>query len=111
MNVLIKFYSDEHISKALSSALRNKVIDVMTCQEAELRTASDDEHFIFAQNTERAIITNDNDFLKLASDQPEHWGIVYIVNRRTDISTVVKRVTQLHALVDAEEFRNRVEYI
>lgn len=111
MQLLIKFYTDENISKALAVALRNKGIDVLTCQEAGLRSASDEEHFKFVQENQLAIITNDNDFLKLAARQTEHWGIVFIVSQRTDIGTIVKRITQLHALINAEEFKNQVEYI
>jgi len=111
MQQLIKFYADENISKALSNALRNRNIDVLTCQEAGLRTATDEEHFEFAKTEQRAIITNDNDFLKLASKHPDHWGIIFIVSQRTDIGVIVKRISQLHNLVSAKEFKNQVEFI
>lgn len=93
MQLLIRFYTDENISKALAVAIRNKGIDVLTCQEAGLRSASDEEHFKFIRQNQLAIITNDNDFLKLAAEQKEHWGIVFIVSQRTDVGSIVKRVT------------------
>lgn len=111
MNLLLKFYTDEHIGNAITAALRKKGIEIQTCQEAGLLGESDETHFKYAFREKRAIITNDNDFLKLASQKMEHFGIVFIVNQRTDIGVIVKRITQLHNLVDAERFKNQIEYI
>jgi predicted nuclease of predicted toxin-antitoxin system len=86
-------------------------VDVQTCQEAGLLGKADEVHFEHAFAEKRAIITNDNDFLKLAAKQTEHYGIVFIVNQRTDIGVIVKRIVQLHHIVEAERFRNQIEYI
>jgi predicted nuclease of predicted toxin-antitoxin system len=67
-------------------------VDVQTCQEAGLLGKADEVHFEHAFAEKRAIITNDNDFLKLAAKQTEHYGIVFIVNQRTDIGVIVKRI-------------------
>lgn len=111
MNLLIKFYTDEHIGNALTTALRNKGMEVLTCQEAGLLGQPDETHLEYALREKRAIITNDNDFLKLAAQQKEHYGIVFIVRQRTDIGVIVRRITQLHSLLDAEQFRNQIDYI
>ncbi|MCP4113138.1 MAG: hypothetical protein GY749_47680 [Desulfobacteraceae bacterium] len=61
----IKFYLDEHVSKAIAKGLRRRGIDVITVVEAGLLGATDEEHL------ERA---------KLATLQPEKFGSLQSVS-------------------------------
>lgn len=45
MNLLIRFYTDEHIGNAITTALRKKGVEVQTCQEAGLLGKADEVHF------------------------------------------------------------------
>lgn len=49
MNEVIKFYTDEHVGKAIAKGLRLRGIDVLTCQEADMISATDEEHLEFAK--------------------------------------------------------------
>ncbi|MEW6419266.1 MAG: DUF5615 family PIN-like protein [Nitrospirota bacterium] len=43
----IKFYTDEHVAKAVIKGLRQRGVDVLTVSEAGMRGASDKEHIAF----------------------------------------------------------------
>jgi hypothetical protein len=40
----VKFYTDEHVARAVVNGLRQRGVDVLTVVEAGMRTASDEEH-------------------------------------------------------------------
>lgn len=78
----MKLYSDTHIPKQIAIQLRQQGIDIVRCEEVDMAESSDIEHWKFAQEQERSILTNDDDdFLTLASDAwengEEFYGIIY----------------------------------
>ncbi|MDM8523822.1 DUF5615 family PIN-like protein [Desulfococcaceae bacterium HSG8] len=80
----IKFYLDEHVSKAVAKGLRRRGIDVITVVEAGLLGETDEEHLERAKSERRTIFTQDDDFLRLHAASNEHAGIVY----NTDLSLI-----------------------
>jgi Domain of unknown function (DUF5615) len=48
----IKFYTDEHVSKAVIRALRKRGVDVLSSPEAGLLSATDEEHLEKAASKE-----------------------------------------------------------
>lgn len=79
-----RFYTDEHISKAVVAALRTNGVDVLTVPEAGTLGASDDEHLQRATGDGRVLVTQDRDFLRLAAAGVRHAGIAYASQNRTD---------------------------
>lgn len=73
----IRYYTDEHVAKAVIRGLRQRGVDVFTTPEANKLHAADGEHLQFALAERRVIFTQDDDFLKLASSGQAHAGIVY----------------------------------
>lgn len=77
----MKLYADTHIPKQVAIQLRQQGLDVMRCEEVGLAEASDIEHWHFAQQRERAILTHDDDFLVLASQawntNEQFSGVIY----------------------------------
>lgn len=77
-----KLYTDENIPHAVSGALREHGIDVLTCHDAGLRGAKDLEHLALATAQGRTLVTGDIDFLTLdaeyRADGKRHAGIIYI---------------------------------
>lgn len=106
----IKLYTDEHVSKAVLKGLRFRGIDVESCQEAGLRTASDQEHFLYAHTQQRVIFTKDDDFLKLHAAGEEHAGIIY-TSQQTPIGDIIKGVMLIWQVLDQHDMQNHVEYI
>ena len=73
----IRFYTDEHVPKAVVKGLRQRGADVLTVVEAGMLGASDEEHVSKAREEDRVIFTQDVDFLRLAAAGRAHAGIVY----------------------------------
>ena len=77
----VRFHLDEHIDPDIALALRAHGIDVTTTLEQGLGASDDNEHSRRAQQERRVIVTDDSDFLRIASTTFDHLGIVYC--RRT----------------------------
>lgn len=65
---MLKAFADENIPHALVHALRMRGMDVLTVQDAGLRSEGDPPLLDFAYRHERIILTNDQDFLAHAAD-------------------------------------------
>lgn len=110
MTERVKFYLDEHVSHEIASQLRNRGIDVVTCQEVGMRSASDPEHLAKASSLGRVIFTQDDDFLALHSEGIVHTGIAYR-RQGASIGEIVYGLTLIWELVDTEEMKNHLEYL
>ncbi|MDF5715090.1 MAG: DUF5615 family PIN-like protein [Rhizonema sp. NSF051] len=76
MSSRIRFHLDENIDSDVAKALRRQEIDVTTTVSMRLIGQPDEVRLAFACNQGRVIITHDTDFLKLASQTTDHWGII-----------------------------------
>jgi predicted nuclease of predicted toxin-antitoxin system len=90
----IRFYTDEHVSKAVIRALRRRSVDVLTVPEAGLLSASDEEHLQRASHEGRVIFTQDDDFLRLAAEV-EHPGVVYAA-QETPVRAIISGLLLVH---------------
>ncbi len=64
--LFIRLYFDRHIMKRLAIDLRGRGYDILTTEEANKDTASDEEQLVFATAGKRAILTfNIRDFAPL----------------------------------------------
>ena len=73
----VKYYTDEHVARAVVRGSRERGVDVVTTPEAGLLGASDEKHLEYAFSEGRLLFTQDEDFLKLHAAGVEHAGIVY----------------------------------
>lgn len=110
MSTSIGYFTDEHVATAIANGLRKRGIDVLTVSEAGL-LGSDDEHLLdFVREEQRVIVTQDRDFLQLASRETNHPGVVYAPQERS-IGEMVRMLDLLFQISAAEEMEGRVEYI
>ena len=105
----IRFYADEHVSKAVVRALRRRGVDVLRTPEADMLSASDREHLARAREEGRVIFTQDDDYLRLAAET-DHAGIVY-APQETPIRAVIAGLMLIYQVLEAEEMQNHVEYL
>ena len=110
MNEVIRFYTDEHVGKAIAKGLRLRGIDVLTCQEAKMLHATDEEHLAFAKTQGRVIFTQDADFIQLHTKGQLHHGIVYTPQGKR-VGDVVNGLTLIHQVLTAEDMINHLEFI
>jgi predicted nuclease of predicted toxin-antitoxin system len=105
----IKFYMDEHVSRAVVRGLRRRNIDVLTAPEAGTLGASDEEHLERGRREGRVIFTQDSDFLRLAAAS-DHAGIVYTTQEST-AGEIIHGLTLIFLVLEMEEMKGRVEYL
>jgi len=111
MNRPIRYLVDEHVAKAVATGLRKRGIDAITIAEASLLGAEDEDLLAFGKEKSRVMVTQDQDFLRLAAEaKGDHLGIVYAPQGRA-IGELVRLLDLLAQVSDAEEMRGRVEYI
>jgi len=106
----IKFYTDEHIPKAVVKGLRQRGADVLTVAEVGMLGASDEAHLRKAQGEGRVIFTQDDDLLRLAATGAEHSGIVY-TPQHASIGEVIYGLMLIYQVMESEDMENHVEYI
>jgi hypothetical protein len=106
----IEFYTDEHVARAVVRGLRKRGVDVLTATEADMLAATDEKHFDLATRLNRVIFTQDDDFLRLASDRHEHAGVVYAA-QHTPVGSIVAGLIMVHQVLTPEEMRNHTEYL
>jgi predicted nuclease of predicted toxin-antitoxin system len=88
--VPIRFHFDEHVSFALTAALRHREIDVTTARDAGLIAAEDTRHLAFTAAAGRVLVTQDVDFLRLHAEGVPHAGIVYCQQQSKSIGELLR---------------------
>jgi len=106
----IRFYTDEHVAKAVVKGLRQRGVDVLTVPEAGMMGASDEQHLALARREGRVVFTQDDDFLRLHAAGADHAGIVY-APQQTSIGEIVYGLMLVCQVMDAEDMRGQVEYL
>ncbi len=106
----IKFYTDEHVSRAVVRGLRQRGVDVHTVSEANLLGAADETHLRWAAQEKRVIFTQDDDFLRLHAAGHQHWGIVY-ASQQTSIGEIIRGLMLIYQVLRPEEMKNYIEFL
>ena len=106
----IRLYTDEHVAKAVVRGLRQRGVDVVTVPEADLLTASDEEHLAFARGSGRVIFTQDDDFLRLHAAGATHSGIVYAPQGRP-VGQVIRGLMLIWEVLAPSDMEGHVEFL
>lgn len=101
----IKFYTDEHIARAVVAGLRERGIDVITVAEASMTGATDDAQLAYARADGRVLITHDTDFLGMHAAGAPHSGIAYGPQGLAS-GEMIRRVMLIAQILDSEEMVN-----
>ena len=104
------YHFDEHISGAVAKGLYSRGIDVLTLVDAEMLGASDEEHFAFAREEGRTIVTYDDDFLRLADQTSDHPGVVYAPQSR-GVGEMVRGLALIADVLSPDEMRGHIEFL
>ena len=107
----IRFHLDENIDPDIARALRHYGIDVTTTIEAGLRTESDLAQVEFIRQEKRVFVTHDTDFLRFASRDSNHPGIVYGNKSVHSIGDIIRTLILVYEVLTLEEIAGRVEYM
>lgn len=111
----IRFYTDEHIDSAVVRGLHRRGVEVLTCQEAGLRTKSDAEHFEFFISSGYVLYTHDGGCVGRAAEitrsGQSHTGVVYCHHEKYGIGEQIRRLKELAETMTAEEMMNRIIFL
>lgn len=106
----IRYYTDEHVAKAVIRGLRQRGVDVLSVVEANMLGAKDHEHLQLALAERRVIFTQDYDFLQLSALGHAHSGIVYAA-QHTPVKDIIKGLMLIYQVLEAEEMNNHCEFL
>lgn len=107
----IRFHLDEHLNPKTARALQDYGVAFTTTVEASLRTSLDDAQLEYVRRQERVLVTNDTDFLRIASRDRNHPGIVFCDRRRHTLGDIIQALILVYEVITPEEMVGRVEYI
>lgn len=111
MTTRIRFHLDEHINPRVAEALRRHGIDVTTTLDAGLRSSTDEAQWQFVCQEQRVFVTQDDDFLRIASRDQSHAGIAFIPGGVLPTGSVVRTLILFYEVLTAEDMAGRVEYL
>ena len=106
----VRFYTDEHVARAVINGLRQRGVDVLTVPEAGLLGASDEEQLTQATTEGRVFFTQDTDLLRLHAAGVQHAGIVYAA-QGTSVGDLIRGLMLIHQVLDADDLRGQVEFL
>jgi uncharacterized protein with PIN domain len=106
----IRFYADEHVTRAVIRGLRARGADVLTVSEAGLLGASDRTHIERAHQQGRVIFTQDVDFLRLHAEGAPHAGVVY-APQGTSVGELIRGLMLIRQALTAREMEGHVEFL
>ena len=110
MRTRIRFYTDEHVSKAVIRGLRQRGVDVLTVPETGLLGATDEEHLERARAEGRVVFTQDEDFLRLHAAGLEHAGIAY-ASQGSSVGEIVRGLMLIHQVLEPDDMTGHIEYL
>jgi len=110
----IKLYLDEDVDPLLAKTLRNRGYDVITTQEANMLSSSDDAQLEFAIMQGRAFFThNVEHFPKIAGDYATsgktHFGI--ILSDQLPFKELLRRMLHLLTRHSAKTIREQLVWL
>lgn len=106
----IKLLLDVHVHSAVTSGLRRRGIEVLTCQEAKMDTAKDMEILEFAFSGGYVIFSQDTDFLNICSTKFPHKGLVYS-HKQNDVGRIIRGLMLICEILDPNDMENHIEFI
>jgi predicted nuclease of predicted toxin-antitoxin system len=111
----LAFYMDEHVHQRITIGLRLRDVDVLTVQEDNRKGASDIEVLDRAQDLQRLLFSQDQDFLIEAQRRQTEGlfftGIIYARQSRVSIGDCIRDLELIAKLGKLEEFVNRVQFL
>jgi predicted nuclease of predicted toxin-antitoxin system len=102
---------DENVDPDVALALRRQGIDVTTTLEMNLLGQTDEAQLAFACKQRRVIVTHDTDFLRLASQSTEHWGVAFCKKNTRSLGEIIRSLVLVYEVFSPNEMRGWIEYL
>lgn len=106
----IRYFTDEHIPKAVAKGLRERGVDAVTAAEAGTLRAQDRSVLDQLRAEGRVVITHDADYLRLHAAGVLHAGIVYAAPDKS-IGEIIRGALLIAEVLDGDAMTNHVEFL
>ncbi len=107
----VRFYLDENVQLSIAEQLRRHEIEVVTVRELGTLGDEDVMHLERATAMGFVLCTHDTDYYALAMAEIPHAGIVIGQAEIHRVGDWVKGLVLVHAVYNAQEMHNRVEFL
>lgn len=111
----LRFYFDQHVPGPVRSSLRRRGADILSTEEDGAKGEPDERLLERATELERVMVTNDEDFLVIASRwlaQGRHFaGMVRLRDQHLPYRKVVEDLSMLAEVYSPAEMIDRIEYL
>ena len=114
----MRSYLDADLSWRIARIARNFSVDVMSANEVDMRTATDEEQLAYASEQGRCVVTNNrDDFMELdrpwQTEQSEHAGILITADSlpTDDFAGVARALAHYHSLFPEPFIPGLVDYL
>ena len=111
MSEPLRFHLDENVDPDVALALRRQEIDVTTTREMGLLGQSDEAQLEFACKQRRVIVTHDTDFLRLASQSADHWGVAFCQKNARSLGEIIRSLGLIYQVFTPDQMRGWIEYL
>jgi predicted nuclease of predicted toxin-antitoxin system len=95
----------------IAAGLRRYGIDATTTQQVGLRTRDDEDHLAFIRAEGRVIVTDDADFLRIASKTNDHPGIVFCMRSKHTLGEIIQFLILVYEVYEPADMVGRVEFL
>lgn len=110
----LSLYADECLDARTVAGLRRRSIDIQTTADEALLGAPDERQLAQAIARGRVVVTNDQDFLRLAHDRMEKGlpfpGVIFVLPG-TPVGDAVRAIADLAVVLDAYDMAGRIEWV
>jgi hypothetical protein len=111
----VALYMDHHVSKAITTALRSRGVDILTAHDDGRDEASDLELLIRATELQRVLFTQDHHFFhetaELQRTSVSFWGVVYAHVLKVSFGECVNDLEIIAKNGQPEEFANLIQIL
>jgi len=106
----LTFVTDEHVPRALVTALKSEGYEVGTVQERFGQGTKDPEILRLCGEAGDTLLTNDTDFVEHAAGI-QHSGVVIYAEQKMTVRHILRGVRRVDRFFDREEMENDVEWL
>ena len=106
---------DVHVPIAITSGLRQRGFDVLTCADDGTNRFTDEELLKRATHLNRILFTQDEDFLELAArwqaEESQFFGIIYCHQLAAGIGKIITDIALIAEVLEADELSRGAIYL
>lgn len=106
----LSFLADEHVKRSYIHALRANGFTVVAVAEGDGAGRPDDVHLETSFQRALVVLTNDDDFVRLARDH-SHAGVVFYSEQHHEPSDFVTAIRRIDRFFSPEEMQDHIEWL